>query len=326
MEALAVKTAGSRNLIQPGPAGEGGRLQRARAWVWDVCVPVTKKLLPVVGNTYREHKTWCERLGGVGVIAGIGLYTGMISLPAICYLGGGFAAGALYYRGPMREESNPGVTSSDPPPTLPGLSGDGRCSKHDIVALMKVLDDLLMNFSDLNARVDALTAERTMAAVNRLNQEASRKKKATEQGLPDDVSLREALQIACVIRPRIFLTLLHELSGVSSAGEDVGKIVNKILGETFHNPCTEIRRTRRADYEQLADAFLESGKAGSQGKRGRPVSQKVQVDILHGITAPWTIADEGRAQEVMHKIDKVASLALYQWKAARKDADEGRLR
>ncbi|MBO9494235.1 hypothetical protein J7438_09055 [Thalassotalea sp. G20_0] len=252
------------------------------------------------------------------MIAGIGLYTGMISLPAIFYLGGGFAAGTIYCRGSMREESNHNVTSNDPPPTLPGPSGDGRCSKQDIVALMKVLDDLLMKFSDLNTRVDALTAERTMAAVNRLNQEASRKKGAIAQGLPDDVSLKEALQIACVIRPRIFLTLLHELSGVSSAGEDMGKIVNKILGETFHNPCPEIRRTRRADYEQLADAFLESGNAGSQGKRWRPVSQKVQVDILHGITAPWTIADEGRVQEVMHKIDKVASLALYQWKTARK--------
>lgn len=324
MEALAVKTVGSRNLMQPGPAGEGGRLQRARAWMWDVCVPETKKLLPVVENTYRENKTWCNRLGGVAVC--VGFCTGMISFPTLCCLGTGFAAGALYCRGSMKEERNPDVPSNDPPPTLPGLSGDGRCSKQDIVALMKVIDDLLMNFSDLNARVDALTADRTMAAVNRLNQEASRKKGAIAQGLPDDISLKEALQIACVIRPRIFLTLLHELSGLKSAGEDMGKIVNKILGESFHNPCPEIRRTRRADYEQLADAFLDSGKAGSQSKSWRPVSQKVQVDILHGVTAPWTIADEGRAQEVMHKIDKVASLALYQWKTARKGTDEASFR
>ncbi|WP_257294864.1 hypothetical protein [Endozoicomonas sp. YOMI1] len=321
MKALGVKTTGSRNLTQPAPAGEVGRFQRARAWVWDVCVPATQKLLPVVESTYRENKTWCDGLGGVAVC--VGVCTGMISLPTLCFLGTGFAAGALYCRGSMKEESSTDLTLNDP---SPGLSGNDRCSKQDIVALMKIIDDLLMKFSDLNARVDGLTAERTIAAFNRLNKDASKKKGAIAQGLPDDISLKEALQIACLIRPRIFLTLLHEFSGVNSAGEDMGAIVSEILGESFHNPGPEIRRKRRADYEQLADVFLGSGKADSQRKRGWPMSQKVQVDLLHGITAPWVIADEGRAHEVMHKIDKVASLALHQWKTAHKGMDEAGFR
>ena len=131
--------------------------------------------------------------------------------------------------------------------------------------------------------------------------------------------MKEALQIACVIRPRIFLTLLHEFSGVNSAREDVGQIVSEIVGESFHNPCPEIRRKHRADYEQLADVFLGFGTANSQG--GRLLSEKVQVDILHGITAPWIIADEDRAHEVMHKIDKAASLAFHRWKKARADGE-----
>lgn len=318
MDALAVNTVGSRHLSQPCPAGGRGHFQRAKAWVWDVCVPATKKLLPAVESTYRENKTWCDRLGGVAVV--VGVCTGMISFSTLCYLGSGFAAGSLYCRGSMKEELAPDVTINGTLPTPSGLAENSRCSKADIVALMKVIDDLLMKLTDMNARVDALTAERTMAAVNRLHQEASRKKGVITQVPEDDISLKvkEALQIASVIRPRIFLALLHEFSGINSSGDEISDIVSGILGRSFHNPCPEIRRKHRADYEQLADAFLASGKANAQGEVRWPGSQKVQVDILHGITAPWMIAGEGRVHEVMHKIDKAASVAFHQWKMARK--------
>ena len=164
METSVVKITGLRHLSQPGRAD--GHFQRAKAWMWDVCIPATKKLLPVAKQTYQNNKTWCERLAGAAVFAG--LYAGIISLPTFFYLGGGFAAGFYYCSASINEAGSSDSTVTGHSPRLPA---NDRCSKQDVVALMKIIDDLLMQFLDMNAKVDALTADRTMTAVNRLRRE-----------------------------------------------------------------------------------------------------------------------------------------------------------
>ncbi|USE37796.1 hypothetical protein [Endozoicomonas sp. SCSIO W0465] len=277
--------------------------------------------MPAVEHTYRENKVWCDRLAGVAVC--VGFYTGMISLPTLCYLGSGFAVGALYCRGAMKEREGADLvlndSLSDSSERLGKNSGSKEGAKEEIVELMKVIDDLLMTFLAITFKVDALTAERTIAAVNKLHAESSNKEGGIAQGLPVDRDLKEVFQIACALKPRILLAVLHELSGVNSVGEDICDMVgNKILQGEFNNPCPGICRIGRADYQQLADSLLHSGKVDSQDKAGLPVSEKVQVDILHGITASWNIADESRACELKDKIDKAASVAFSQWKKVHK--------
>ena len=323
METPILQTSGPRNQSQPTITGEAGRVQRTKAWMRDVYVSTTENFLPAVKETYRENKTWCDRIGIMA--ACIGVYSGVLSLPMLGIGGLMYAAGnaSASDRGSDNKEISPDSAVRDSSPVEPREIGNITNLEACLTALMEVFGDVQMireKFSD--DVVDPMAMERALAIGKRMYSDICKTKESTAQGRPDDKALNEFIEefpkVALTVRRHTDLVLLHEFNRLKTAGENIDDIPKAILRGSFKKTCAGVSQKHRPDYKQLAGCFLRSCQGGVQGVGGLHVSDNFKYELLHALTASLFIADGKSEDEVMHKVDKVSSEVYRAWKNGRK--------
>ncbi|WP_066014985.1 hypothetical protein [Endozoicomonas atrinae] len=328
MEASStLKTSGLQDQSQHATTGAVARLQSAKAWMRDVYVSTTENFLPAVKETYRENKTWCDRIGIVA--ACIGVYSGVLSLPVLGFGGLMYAAGSASDsdRGSMNKEISPGTAVKSPSPVEQRDFGNNTNLEACLTALMEVFGDVQMireKFSD--DVVDPMAMERALAVGKRIYSDICNTKGSTLQGQSDekvvDEFIKEFTKVVFTGRRHTDLVLLHELYRLILAGENIDDIPKAILGESFQKTCAGVSRKHRPDYEQLAVSFLRSCQGGVQGVGGLHVSDNFKYELLHALTASLFIADGKSEHEVMHKVDKFYSEVYRAWKNGRRGSLE----
>ncbi|WP_419833416.1 hypothetical protein [Endozoicomonas atrinae] len=340
MEASStLKTSGLQDQSQHATTGAVARLQSAKAWMRDVYVSTTENFLPAVKETYRENKTWCDRIGIVA--ACIGVYSGVLSLPVLGFGGLMYAAGSASDsdRGSMNKEISPGTAVKSPSPVEQRDFGSNANLEACLTVLMEVFGDVQMireKFSD--DVVDPMAMERALAAGKRIYSHICNTKGSILQGQPDKEVMGEFIK---EFTKEVFggrrsaeIVLLHELYRLISAGESIDDIPKALFGESFQKTFAgvSVSRKRRPDYEQLAGSFLRSCQGGIQGVGGLQVSDNFKYELLHALTASLYIDDEKSKDkekyydvmylEVVNKVDKFYEDRYRAWKKGRAESGE----